>query len=276
MTTESHGHGGRKGHQQKRNPETDLELKEIRARMEKLAFEMQQSARAHWVYEWPMKTKVKWPIKELLARGQKRLLKIWLRYTESLRDEEEMVHICEPETEKNLSDEEEERSDGDLVNRQMGRGELSNCQVGNGKRSDGGLVYCQESSVESSYCQVGNEMGSGDLIDCQVGREEIPYCQVGKGEKMRPCESLMNSEVSSDQREEMTEKDQRNLLIIGGIRVFLPHSQLRPARCCRCNNRRTTNRDCQRRGKNGADIRSFPRKRRRAFNRMAQNFQPGS
>jgi hypothetical protein len=44
-------------------------------------------------------------------------------------------------------------------------------------------------------------MRSNDLIDCQVGRGrgETPYCQVGKGEKMRPCESLMNSEVSSYQ-----------------------------------------------------------------------------
>jgi hypothetical protein len=57
----------------------------------------------------------------------------------------------------------------------------------------------------------------GDLIDCLEGREEIPYCQVGKGENM-------SSQVSSHQQGEMTEKDQRCLLIIGGIEVFLPHS----------------------------------------------------
>jgi hypothetical protein len=41
-------------------------------------------------------------------------------------------------------------------------------------------------------------MGSDDLIDCQLGRGrgETPYFQVGKGEQMRPCESLVNSEVS--------------------------------------------------------------------------------
>jgi hypothetical protein len=32
---------------------------EIRARMEELAFQMQQDAKSRWVYEWPMKTKVK-------------------------------------------------------------------------------------------------------------------------------------------------------------------------------------------------------------------------
>jgi hypothetical protein len=37
------------------------------------------------------------------------------------------------------------------------------------------------------------EIGSIDLIDCQVSNAKIPDCQVGKGEKMRPCESLMNS-----------------------------------------------------------------------------------
>jgi hypothetical protein len=50
--------------------EIDKELSEIRARMEQLAFQMQQSARARWVYEWPMKTKVKWSIQKLLAREQ--------------------------------------------------------------------------------------------------------------------------------------------------------------------------------------------------------------
>jgi hypothetical protein len=36
--------------------------------MEKLAFKMQQDAKVHWVYEWPMNKKVKWPVKILLAR----------------------------------------------------------------------------------------------------------------------------------------------------------------------------------------------------------------
>jgi hypothetical protein len=61
-------------------------------------------------------------------------------------------------------------------------------------------------------------MRSEDLIDCQEGsREEIPYFQEGKGEKM-------SSEMSSYQQGQLTEKeDQRNLLMIGGIGIFLPH-----------------------------------------------------
>jgi hypothetical protein len=71
-----------------------------------------------------------------------------------------MIHVCEPETGRNLSDEEEGRSDEDLINCQVGRNGLSIFQVGNGKRSVEGLVYCQGSSVESSDFQVDNEMGS--------------------------------------------------------------------------------------------------------------------
>jgi hypothetical protein len=110
-------------------------------------------------------------------------------------------------------------------------------------------VNCQEGSEESSDCQMGNEMGSlEDLIDCQVGRAEIPYFQVGKGEKMRLPESLMNSGMSLDQREELTEKmssevssyqqgqliekeDQKSILMIGGIKVFLPYSPVEASVC---------------------------------------------
>jgi hypothetical protein len=62
-----------------------------------------------------MKTKVKWPVKKLLARGQRRLLKEWLRYVEILKDIEEMVHACEPEAGINLNDE-EKGSVSDLIN----------------------------------------------------------------------------------------------------------------------------------------------------------------
>jgi hypothetical protein len=63
-----------------------------------------------------------------------------------------------------------------------------------------------------------NKMRSKDLIDYQ-GRtnKEIPYFQEVKGEKM-------SSELSSYQRGQLTEKEDRNCsLIIGGIRIFLPH-----------------------------------------------------
>jgi hypothetical protein len=42
---------------------------------------------------------------------------------ESLRDEEEMVHACEPEAGRNLSDDEEERLSGDIIDFQVGKGE---------------------------------------------------------------------------------------------------------------------------------------------------------
>jgi hypothetical protein len=35
----------------------DLELIEIRARMEQLTLKVQQEAKVHWRYEWPLKKK---------------------------------------------------------------------------------------------------------------------------------------------------------------------------------------------------------------------------
>jgi hypothetical protein len=76
------------------------------------------------------------------------------------------------------------------------------------------------------------DMGSfEDLINYQEGREEIPCCQVGKAEKMRLSNSFMNLEASLGQREELTGRDQRIILIIGRIEVFLPHI-LVEARSC--------------------------------------------
>jgi hypothetical protein len=97
---------------------------------------------------------------------------------------------------------------------------------------------------------VGNEMISiEDIIDCQESRGEILDCQVGKGIRMRLFESLRSSEVSLGQQgvlidedscgfvdhvneddeklntSTIKEEDQRCILIIGGIRLFLPRSQ---------------------------------------------------
>jgi hypothetical protein len=175
MDTEGHGSGGKKNHQQQRKDEMDKDLAEIRVRMEELALRVQQNTKTHWVYEWPLRRKEKWPVKKLLAKGQQRLLIGWLRHAERLRGEQEMVHICEPEARRNLSNDEEKRSLEDLMN-------------------------YQEGSEESLDFQEGNEMGSlGDLIYCQKGREEIPYCQVGKGEQLKLLNSVMNLEVSSYQ-----------------------------------------------------------------------------
>jgi hypothetical protein len=92
MATEGHACDGKEIHQQQSKDAMDKELIEIRVRMEILAFQMQWDAKLISVYEWPMKTKEKWPVKELLARRQWRLLGMWLRHVESPRDdEEEMV-----------------------------------------------------------------------------------------------------------------------------------------------------------------------------------------
>jgi hypothetical protein len=132
----------------------------------------------------PWKKKVKFPVKRLLARGQQQLLKRWLRYVESLKYEEEVVHICEPEDGRNLSDEEEVRSDEDLINFQGSRDGFSYCQVGNEMRLLEDLIDCQEDSSGNSYFQVGNDMRlAEDFINCQVGRNGISICQVGNGKR---------------------------------------------------------------------------------------------
>jgi len=95
--------------------------------MENIAFKTKHDAKVHWVYEWPMKKKVKWLINKLLARGQKILLRVWLRYVESLRGEEEMVHIYELEARKSLNDDKEKRSSKDLINCHVGSEEISGC-----------------------------------------------------------------------------------------------------------------------------------------------------
>jgi hypothetical protein len=75
MATEDHRHARRKS-KAKKLVEMDKELTEIRADIEELELWMQQKAKPRWVYEWPMKkSKVKWPVKELMAVRQRRLLK---------------------------------------------------------------------------------------------------------------------------------------------------------------------------------------------------------
>jgi hypothetical protein len=153
MATEGHGHGGNKNHQQQRKDARDKELTEIRVRMEELAMQMQQDTKSRWVYEWLLRRKVKWPVREFLTRRQWRLFKGWLRHAENLNEpEEEVVHVCEPEDGRNINDDDELRSLEDLMNYQEGRDEISNCQVGNGMRSLEGLIECQEDSEGILYC----------------------------------------------------------------------------------------------------------------------------
>jgi len=86
------------------------------------------------------------------------------------------------------------------------------------------------------------KMGSVDLMVCQGSNNNIPYCQVGRDEQMRLSVGLINSEISwiqpgqlteqviskvnLDQQVQLTEvKDQDDLLMIGGIGIFLPFTQ---------------------------------------------------
>jgi hypothetical protein len=253
MATEGRRYTGKKNPGLMRRFEIDEELTDIRAEMEKLAFRMQHNTRSIWVYEWPMrKPKVNWPVKQLMVKRQQKLLKGWLRHAENLNGPKQMVQVCELEAKRNLSDAEDEMgSVEDLKHCQEGREEILDCQVGkefgsaedltdchedshgisqyhvgNGSRSLRDIMDCQEGSREFSIFQVGmrTEMGSVDSIDCQEGSRKIPYFQVGRDEQMRLSESLIDSEVRMDQQMQLTEEeDLRNLQMIGGIQVFLPH-----------------------------------------------------
>jgi hypothetical protein len=130
MATEIHRRGREADHKQKRKVDMDQELKEIREEMERLTLKMQQEAKVHWRYEWPLKRKAKWHVQKLLARRQQQVMRRWLR--EMLKPsvtQRKVVHICEPEVGKSLSDEEEKRS-VDLMNCQEGRDEISDCPGG--------------------------------------------------------------------------------------------------------------------------------------------------
>jgi hypothetical protein len=58
-----------------------------------------------------------------------------LRYDENLKATEEMIYVCEQETERGLDDFENELGSAeDLKHCQEGREEIPDCQVGNGLR----------------------------------------------------------------------------------------------------------------------------------------------
>jgi hypothetical protein len=114
---------------------------------------------------------------------------------------------------------------------------------GEGKRSGRGLVGFQK----------GNAKGSVDLVNCQEGRGDILNCQVGKGEEMSLAESTRQQGVltKGEEKEERPhpyedsygtairvnedddkletsiteEKDQRSILVIGEVEIFLPNNQ---------------------------------------------------
>jgi hypothetical protein len=100
-----------------------------------------------------MKTKIKWPVKELIARRQHRLLRSLLRHDENFNRPEKRVKMCEPETERNLSDAEDELGLAeDLKHCPEGREEIPNFQVGKELRSAEDLTDCHEDSQRISHC----------------------------------------------------------------------------------------------------------------------------
>jgi hypothetical protein len=170
--------------------EMDKELADIKREMEELEMKMRQNKKPRWVHEWPIKTpKVKWPVRELMVKGQQRLLRKWLRYVESLRpiEEEEMGYICEPEIGKILDAENELGSSDDLKHYQGGREEeIPDGQEGNELRSAEDLTDCHEDSQGISIFQLGNDQRSErDLIDCQEGSGRFPNCQMSRDENLR-------------------------------------------------------------------------------------------
>jgi hypothetical protein len=123
------------------------------------------------MHELPMKkATAKWPVREVMVKIQRRLLRKWLRYAENLRATEEKM-ICHywPETGRGLDDEEFELgSFEDLKDCQVGREEeILDCQEGNELRPAEDLIDCHEDSQGISICQLGNDQRSlRDLIDC--------------------------------------------------------------------------------------------------------------
>jgi hypothetical protein len=88
MATEGHRYAERKKTELMSAIEMDKELTDIKREMEELKMKIRQDKKSkqRWVYEWPMKkSKVKWPIRELMVKRQQRLLRRWLRYAENLR-----------------------------------------------------------------------------------------------------------------------------------------------------------------------------------------------
>jgi hypothetical protein len=206
MATEIHKHAGRKSSRLMNAVEMDKELADIQREMEELEMKMQQSKKQRWVHEWPMKApKVKWPVRELMVKRQRKLLKKWLRYVEGLRTtEDKMISYGWPETGRSLDDwdddgESELGSNDDLKYCRLGRKEeIPNCQEGNRLRSAGDLKDCHEDSEGILHCQLGNDHRSlWDLKNCQEDSRSMSNCQVGKDEKLRLSESLMDSGKSS-------------------------------------------------------------------------------
>jgi hypothetical protein len=188
MAIEGHRSTERKSPELMSTVEMDKELVNIKREMEELEMKMRQKKKSklRWVNEWPMKTpKVKWLVREMMARRQRRLLRKWLRYDENLKatKEEEMVHICELELGEILGEENELGSSDDLIDCQERSGEFPYFHMGKETemRSTNDLKDFQEGREEEILdCHEGNELRSvEDLMDCEEDSQRISHCQLG-------------------------------------------------------------------------------------------------
>jgi hypothetical protein len=133
-------------------------------------------------------------------------LRRWLREVETLSDVEEVGHICEPESGRNLSDEEEVGSTRDLIDCQASRNKILECQVGKGGNM---------SSNESSYQK-------GVMKNEEEARE-----RPRSDEYSHRIMSRVNEDDEKLKTSVTEEEDQRNVLIIGGVNIFLPSDQIK-------------------------------------------------
>jgi hypothetical protein len=173
------------------------------------------------------KAKEKWPVKELMATRQHSFLRGWLRYAKNLDRPKEMVQICEPETGRDLGEENKMGSAEDLRNCQEGREEIFNFQVGKGLISLRDLRDCHKESQGISHCQLGNGMRSlWDLEDYQEGSGSISYCQVGRDEHSRLSKSLRDLEVSSIQQGVLMKMGSVDLIICQEGSEQIPYCQV--------------------------------------------------
>jgi hypothetical protein len=141
---------------------------------------------------------------------------------------------------------------------------ISNGQLGMDQRSRRGLEDCQEGSESIEDCQEGSgsvlsclvgkdeklrlpeslmdsgkssiqqgllmKMGLVDLMVCKESRSgSIPYGQMGRDDlrnKIQPGELTEHISSQEDQQMKLTEEENQNdILMIGGIEIFLPFSQ---------------------------------------------------
>jgi hypothetical protein len=158
-----------------------------------------------------------------------------LRSTENLKDwhedSQETLH-CQLGNERRSDEDLEDCQEGSesIEDCQEGSGSMLNCRVGRGEklRLSESLMDSMESSIQQELLM---KMGSVDLMVCQGSNSRnIPYFQVGRDEQRnldQPEELTEQMSSQRDQQVQLTEvkEHQGDILMIGGIRLFLPSAQ---------------------------------------------------